>query len=138
MSAVRTLGAAVVVVVLIAGVTAIAYARWTVSIADADAALADGRLEQALAGYAAAEARFDRSAAARQLFAADYGHVMANQLWVLYRLARYDETIDAAAPARKTIAIRPAPMDRVADVIRILGSRLSMTDCCSMFAVLRP
>jgi len=99
MSPVRTLGGALLVVVLVAGISAIAYARWTAPIADADAALADGRLEQALARYAGAEARFDRSAAARQLFASDYGHVMANQLWVLYRLERYDETIDVATRA---------------------------------------
>jgi len=86
-------------VVLAAGVAAIAYARWTRAVADADAALADGRFEQALASYAEAEARFDRSAAAKQLFASDYRHVMANQLWVLHRLERYDETIDVATRA---------------------------------------
>jgi tetratricopeptide (TPR) repeat protein len=99
MSPVRTVGAAVAIVVLAAGVAAIAYARWTRAVADGDAALADGRFEQALANYAEAEARFDRSAAAKQLFASDYRRVVANQLWVLQRLERYDETIDVAARA---------------------------------------
>jgi tetratricopeptide (TPR) repeat protein len=64
--------------------------------ADGDAALADGRYDEALARYADAEARFDRFAAARELFAGDYSHVMRNRLWILHRLARYDEAIDAA------------------------------------------
>jgi tetratricopeptide (TPR) repeat protein len=87
------------VVMLLAGCAAVAYARWTHPAADGDAALAEGRYEQALASYGAAEARFDRFAAARTLFAADYSHVMANRLWVLYRLERYDETIDTAQRA---------------------------------------
>ena len=98
----RSAAAVATVLVLLAGCAAIAYARWTRPAADGDAALADARYEQALARYAAAEARFDRFAAAKELFAADYSHVMANQLWVLYRLQRYDETIDKAqrAPER--------------------------------------
>jgi tetratricopeptide (TPR) repeat protein len=66
---------------------------------DVDAALADGRYEQALASYADAEARFDRVAAARELFKDDYSHVMGNQLWILHRLERYDEAIDTAQRA---------------------------------------
>jgi tetratricopeptide (TPR) repeat protein len=97
--AVRSTAAAAMVVMLLAGSAAIAYARWMRPAADGDAALADGRYDQALASYADAEARFDRWAAARELFAGDYSHVMANRLWVLYRLARYDETIDAAGRA---------------------------------------
>ena len=99
MGPVRTLGAAVMTIVLVAGVGAIAYARWTHSLADADRAVAEGRLEQALASYADADARFDRSAAAKQLFASDYSHAMANRLWILYRLERYDEVIDVSARA---------------------------------------
>jgi len=99
MGPVRTLGAAVMTVLLAAGIAAFAYARWTRPIADGDEAVADGRLEQALASYADAEARFDRSAAAKQLFASDYGHAMANRLWILVRLERYDEAIDVAARA---------------------------------------
>lgn len=98
----RSAAAAAMVLMLVAGIAAIAYARWMRPLADADAALADGRYEQALASYADAEARFDRFAAAREFFAGDYSHVMANQLWVLYRLQRYDDTVDKAqrAPER--------------------------------------
>jgi tetratricopeptide (TPR) repeat protein len=95
----RAFGAAVMIVALVAGVAAAAYAQWTRPVADGDAALADGRFEQALARYADAEARFDQYPAAKALFASDYGHVLANQLWVLHTLHRYDETIDKAQGA---------------------------------------
>jgi tetratricopeptide (TPR) repeat protein len=95
----RSAGAAATVLALVAGSSALAYARWTRPSADGDAALADGRYEEALASYARAETRFDRLAAAKEFFAADYSHVMANQLWLLYRLQRYDETIDKAQRA---------------------------------------
>jgi tetratricopeptide (TPR) repeat protein len=92
----------VMVTMVVAGAAALVYARWTRGAADGDAALADGRYDEALARYADAEARFDRLAAARTLFEADYEHVVANQLWALFRLQRYDETIDKAqrAPER--------------------------------------
>ena len=96
---VRSSGAAVMVLALVAGVAALAYARWMRPLADGDAALANGHYEEALARYADAEARFDRFAAARQFFADDYSHVMANQLWLLYRLRRLDETVDLAGRA---------------------------------------
>jgi len=92
----RSAAAAAMVLMLLAGVSALAYAGWMRPAADGDAALADGRYDEALARYADAEARFDRFAAARELFAGDYSHVMGNRLWILHRLARYDEAIDAA------------------------------------------
>ncbi|PYR26129.1 MAG: hypothetical protein DMF98_09970 [Acidobacteria bacterium] len=104
MTALRPLGAAAMAVVLLAGVAALSYARVTRPVADADAALADGRFEQALVSYAEAEARFNRYAPVRQIFASDYSHVMANQLWLLYRLARYDELIDKAQAAPEPAA----------------------------------
>jgi tetratricopeptide (TPR) repeat protein len=84
------------VLVLLAGGAALAYARWTDPVADGDRAIADGQLERALAAYLHAEARFNRIGAARQLFAADYDRVIGNQLWVLYRLERYDDAIEKA------------------------------------------
>jgi tetratricopeptide (TPR) repeat protein len=99
MIAFRSLGAAAMALVLLAGVAALSYARLTRPVADADAALADGRFEPALVSYAEAEARFNRYPPVRQIFASDYSHVMANQLWLLYRLARYDELIDKAQAA---------------------------------------
>ena len=87
------------VLALVAGISALAYARWTQPTADGDAALRDGRYAEALASYARAEARFDRLAAAKEFFADDYRHLMASELWLLYRLQRYDETIDGAQRA---------------------------------------
>jgi tetratricopeptide (TPR) repeat protein len=95
----RALGAVVMVLALLTGASAAAYARWTGPVADGDAAIADGRFEQALGHYADAEARFDRYPAAKELFAGEYAHVVANQLWILHNLRRYDETIDKAQGA---------------------------------------
>ena len=95
----RPAGAGSMVLVFVAGCAAVAYARWTSPTAAGDVALAGGRYEEALAQYAAAEARFDRVAAAKQLFADDYRHVVANQLWILHRLQRYDDIIDKAQRA---------------------------------------
>jgi len=95
----RAVAAAVMVVVLAAGVAALAYARWTQAIADGDRALAGGQYDRALTAYTSAEARFDRLTAAKQLFAADYNRVVGNHLWTLYRMGRYDEAIDRAERA---------------------------------------
>ena len=95
----RALGAVVMVLALLTGAAAVTYARWTGPVADGDAAIADGRFEQALGHYADAEARFDRYPASKELFASDYGHMAANQLWVLHHLKRYDEIVDKAQGA---------------------------------------
>jgi len=97
----KSVGAVLAVVALLAGVAMLAYARWTRDLHRADEALAAGRLDEALAGYRSAGLRFDRVPATRQMFAADYDRTLANHLWVLYRLGRYDETIELAerAPA---------------------------------------
>ena len=95
----RALSVTVVLVLLLAGVTLIGYARWTRPIDAADAALADGRLDAAVAGYQAAEARFDAVPAAKQFAATEYNRAVANHLWALYRLKRYDEAIDLAQKA---------------------------------------
>jgi len=95
----RAAAAAAMVLMLVAGIAALAYARWTRPVADGARALAAGRYDQALASYADAETRFDRFTAAKEFFAADYDHVMASQLWLLYRLQRFDETIDTAQRA---------------------------------------
>ena|SRR6478735_1038258 len=97
----RALTSTIVVLLLAAGVALIGYSRWTAHVAEADAAFADGRLEQALADYKLAEARFDAVPAVRQLASDEYARVLANHLDALYRLKRYDEVIDLAqrAPA---------------------------------------
>lgn len=95
-AAVKSIASGATVLVLLAGGAALTYARWTGPVADGDRAIADGQLERALAAYAHAEARFDRIGATKQVFAADYDRAIGNQLWVLYRLGRYDDTIEKA------------------------------------------
>ena len=95
----RALGSTLIVVLLLAGIALLGYARWTGGVDAADTALAEGRLEQAIAGYEAAEARFDRIPAVKQLTASEYNRAMANHLMALYRLKRYDEVIDLAQKA---------------------------------------
>jgi tetratricopeptide (TPR) repeat protein len=97
----RTLGSTLVVLLLAAGLGLVGYARWTAHISTADAALADGRLDEALAAYKLAEARFDAMPAIRQMAAAEYTRILGNHLLTLYRMKRYDELIDLAqrAPA---------------------------------------
>ena len=95
----RSAGAGAAILALVAGTAALAYGWWTRPAADGDRALSEGRYEQALASYAEAEARFARAAPARQIFAADHSHVLANELWILHHLNRYDELIDKAQRA---------------------------------------
>jgi tetratricopeptide (TPR) repeat protein len=83
-------------VLFLAGASLVAYARWTRPIADADTALADGRLDDAIAGYRTGETRFDQLPAARQLFESEYARAYGNHLWALYRAKRYDDVIDLA------------------------------------------
>ena len=86
-------------VVLVLGGAAVGYARWSRDINRGDAALAAGDFEGAVASYVSAEARFDALPSTRQLFAADYHHVISNQLYALYHLGRLDETIALAERA---------------------------------------
>lgn len=97
----RAISATVVVLLLVSGAALIGYDRWTAHVGSGDAALADGRLDQAVAEYKLAEARFDALPAVRQLAAVEYARVVGNHLLTLYRLKKYDEVIDLAqrAPA---------------------------------------
>ena len=84
---------------LASGVALMGYARWTGPLKDADTALAEGRLEQAVISYRIAEARFDAVPAAKQIAPIEYNRAVANQLLALYRLQRYDEVLDVAQKA---------------------------------------
>lgn len=95
----KSFGSALMVMLLVLGCAAIAYARWTRPVADADAALDAGDYAAALAGYGAGEARFDRLPPVKQALSAEYNRIVSNELWLLYRLERYDETIDKAERA---------------------------------------
>lgn len=92
----KALGATLVVVLLLAGLTLVGYSRWTAPIHSADAALAEGRLDQAVASYQVAEGRFDTIPATKQMVPREYLRAVSNHLWALYRMKRYDEVIDLA------------------------------------------
>src|SRR5712692_9637782 len=96
MAAAKSLVYGGMALMLLAGGAALAYARWTVPIAEGDRALADGQLDRALAAFSRAEGRFDRLTIAKRLFADEYQRVLENELWTMYRLGRYDETIEKA------------------------------------------
>jgi len=96
---VKAFGSTLVVLLLAAGVGLIGYARWTTPLKDGDAALADGRFEQAVVAYQIAEARFDAMPASKQIVTAEYTRAVSNHLLALYRLKRYDEVIDVAQKA---------------------------------------
>ena len=95
----RVLLSTVVVILLVAGLTLLGYARWTGPLRAADSALSSGNLEGAIEQYRIAEARFDALPAARQAVGAEHQRAVANHLWALYRLKRYDEVIDLAQKA---------------------------------------
>src|SRR5881398_1410760 len=95
----KTVGSALMVVLLLLGCAAIAFARWTRPVVDGDAALDAGDYAQALASYSAGQARFDRLPPVKQALSNEYNRIVSNELWLLYRLERYDETIDKAERA---------------------------------------
>ena len=95
----KAFASTVVVLLLVAGIALLGYARWTGALEDADAAVADGRYEQAVAAYQLAEARFDAVPAMKQLLPVEHTRAIGNHLLSLYRLKRYDEVIDLAQKA---------------------------------------
>jgi tetratricopeptide (TPR) repeat protein len=95
----RAFVATLVVLLLLSGLILIGYARWSAPLKDADQALADGHLDQAVAGYQRAESRFDAIPATRQIVGGEYERAIGNHLWALYRMKRYDEVIDLAQKA---------------------------------------
>jgi len=96
---VKTVGSAVMVVFLSCGFVMIVYARWARPIADADAAMAAGEVGRALEAYAVAERRFDALPPLKHLLSSEYDRIVANQLRLLFYVARNQETIEKAARA---------------------------------------
>ena len=84
---------------LLAGGSALGFARWTRPFLEGDRALAAGDRETALARYAAAELRLRRLPLGRVLFADAYARTIYNQLALLYRAGKFDAVIDKAASA---------------------------------------
>lgn len=98
-------GTALALLTLLFGGAAIAYERWSRPIADGDAAIAAGQLEAAIVSYTLAERRFDTLPSLKEIAQADYDHAVANHLWALYRLGRFDDAIEVAGRA----PVRAAP-----------------------------
>lgn len=92
----RHIGTLLALLLLLLGAAALGYSRWSRPIVEGDAALAAGQYEAAIASYVVAEARFDKLPSTRELFAKDYHHAASNHLFALYRLGRFDATIEQA------------------------------------------
>lgn len=86
-------------ILLLAGVALIGYARWTGPLAQADAAIAGGRYDEAIPAYQLAEAHFDAVPALKHLLPIEHTRAMDGHLFALYHLERYDEVIDLAQKA---------------------------------------
>lgn len=96
---IKSIGSGLMVVIFLAGCATLAYSWWTHPAAEADRALAEGQYEHALADYSTGESRFNRMPFSKQLFTAEYSRLISNQLWLLYRLGRYDDVIEKAESA---------------------------------------
>jgi mxaK protein len=95
----RFVPVAVLVLVLLAGSAAIAYARWTAPLVAGDRAVAEGRHDAALAAFGEAERRLGRFAVTRFLFAAPHAAAVYNQLGLLYRGGDHEGVLAKAAGA---------------------------------------
>lgn len=82
---------------LVSGLGLLAGAAWLRPLEEGRVAAEEGRLEEALARSAEAEARFDRVPLSKQLLPSAHAASQANQLWVLYRLGRHDALLEKAA-----------------------------------------
>jgi hypothetical protein len=88
---------ALAVLALAAGAALVAAAAWMRPLAEGERAVGEGRLDLALDRFAAAEARFDRVPLSKQALASSYERSQSNQVWLLYRLGRYDAVVEKAA-----------------------------------------
>jgi len=86
----------VALLALAGGVGLLALSAWGRPLAQAEQAATDGNLELALERYAAGEARFNRIPFAKQFLPRAYEDSIANQLWLQYRLKRYEALIEKA------------------------------------------
>ncbi len=95
----RAAASTFIILLVLTGLVLVGYARWTGQLETADAALADGHFAEAITAYQAAEARFDRIPAVRQMASVEYNRALSNHLSALYSLKRYDDVIDLAQKA---------------------------------------
>jgi hypothetical protein len=96
---------ALMVLSFICGVGLLITGAWISPIARGERAVRDGRLEEGLEHFAAAEARFDRVKIARQLLPDAYNAALVNQFRILYRLGEHDALLEKAAvhPGRAAV-----------------------------------
>lgn len=79
-----------------AGLSLVWLASWTTPLAGADRALAEGRLTDSLNDLRTAEGRLSRVPALGQVAPTLLARVQANQVRLLYQMARYDEAVEKA------------------------------------------
>jgi tetratricopeptide (TPR) repeat protein len=96
---IRPLPAVLLTLALLAGGSAVAYARWARPLVEADQALAAGETRTAIEHYAVAERRFSRFAILRSFFPGEYATAVYNQLALLYREGEYDAVLEKASTA---------------------------------------
>jgi tetratricopeptide (TPR) repeat protein len=96
---IHPLPAVLLTLALLAGGSAVAYARWARPLVEADEALAAGETRTAIEHYAVAERRFSRFAVLRSLFPGEYATAVYNQLALLYREGEYDAVLEKASTA---------------------------------------
>ena len=85
------------VLALVCGVALVVTSAWLGPLTEGERAMRVGQLELALERFAAAEARFDRLPASKQVLPSAYAVSQTNQLWLLYRLGQYDALVEKAA-----------------------------------------
>lgn len=106
LSFLKHLKSVAVVVAVMAGTAALAYALWSKPLLDAEVALAAGNRDAALAAYARAEERFKRFPVAQRVLPRDYALSVSNQLALLYRSGNHDAVIAKAEEAPPRAAPR--------------------------------
>jgi hypothetical protein len=92
------------VVALLTGIGLVALGQWGRPLVQAAEAADAGQVDEALKGFAASEARFDKLATAKQVLPQAYDASVANQLALQYQANNYDELLEKAAAAPSTAA----------------------------------
>ena len=90
---------AMALVAVLLGGALLWLATWLAPLAQADAAVREGRLTEGLNAFRTAESRLSQVPALQQIAPALLGSVQANQVRLLYQMQRYDEAIEKAGDA---------------------------------------
>lgn len=93
------------VLALVCGGGLLAAAAWMSPLEEGRAAAEAGRLQEARARFAAAEARFDRLPFSKQLLHSAYAASQANQIHLLYRLGEHEALLEKAASSEPQAAV---------------------------------